>query len=423
MEYRFMSRSELMALLALQKSEFDNFKHAGLKLDMSRGIPGADQLDLSQDMMSTLATAADCISDGKDYRSYGMPDGTPEAKVMFSSFTGAPAQNIVVCGNSSLNIMFDTVARNMLLGVSKSAKPWSKQGEIKFLCPVPGYDRHFAVCETLGIKMVNIPMTSNGPDMDAVENAVRDPLVKGIWCVPKYSNPEGITFSDETVHRFAALKPAADDFRIFWDNAYIVHDLYDEGDKLLDIFAECEKTGNSDLVYMFVSTSKISFPGAGVAAVISSPANTTYIKSVMAMQTICHDKLNQLRHARYFDSAEKIYTHMKKHAALLRPKFSAVCDAFERELAETGVADWNRPRGGYFISLNISDGCAKKVYNLMNELGVKLTPAGATFPYGFDPHDRNLRIAPTYPNINELTTAVNALCVCVKIACIEKLLG
>jgi aspartate/methionine/tyrosine aminotransferase len=424
MEYRNMTRGELESLLARQKEKFAAIKSAGLALDMSRGIPGRDQLDLSQDMMGMLITAEDCVGEGgRDYRSYGLPDGTPEAKRMFSLLTGAPTENIVVCGNSSLNIMFDTMARNMLLGVSKTAEPWSRQGKVKFLCPVPGYDRHFSICETLGIEMINIPMTPAGPDMDAAEDAVRDPLVKGIWCVPKYSNPEGITYSDETVRRFAALKPAASDFRIFWDNAYIVHGLYDEGDRLLDIFAECEKHGNADMVYMFVSTSKISFPGAGVAAVISSPANTAYIKSVMAMQTICHDKLNQLRHARFFDSREKIEEHMKKHAALLRPKFAAVCDAFERELGGTGIAEWNTPRGGYFISFNVCDGCAKTVYKLMAELGIKLTPAGATFPYGRDPRDRNLRIAPTYPPIDELKKAVDALCVCVKIACIEKLLG
>ncbi len=418
-----MPRGELEALLACQKEEFEKFKRAGLNLDMSRGIPGRGQLDLSQEMMGILTTTADCMgADGKDYRSYGMPDGTPEAKAMFAEITGAPEQNIVICGNSSLNVMFDTVAHNMLLGVSKDICPWSKQGKIKFLCPSPGYDRHFAICETLGIEMITIPMTPDGPDMDAVEDAVRDPLVKGIWCVPKYSNPEGITYSDATVRRFAALCPAADDFRIFWDNAYIVHDLYDEGDDLTDIFAECEKTGRSDMVYMFVSTSKISFPGAGIAAVISSPANTAYIKSVMAMQTICHDKLNQLRHAKFFDSREKIILHMKKHAALLRPKFEAVCDAFERELSGTGIAEWTAPHGGYFISLDVYDGCAKRVFSLMGELGVKLTPAGATFPYGRDPRDRNLRIAPTYPPTGELATAVDALCVCVKIACIEKIL-
>ena len=419
-----MTRGELESLLAQEKEKYAAIKSAGHALDMSRGIPGRDQLDLSQDMMSVLTSAADCAGeDGRDYRSYGFPDGTPEAKRMFAQLTGAPVENIIVCGNSSLNVMFDTVARNMLLGVSKSSEPWSKQGKVKFLCPVPGYDRHFAICDTFGIEMINIPMTSEGPDMDAVEDAVRDPMVKGIWCVPKYSNPDGITYSDETVRRFAALKPAAPDFRIFWDNAYIVHDLYDEGDSLLDIFAECEKYGSADMVYMFVSTSKITFPGAGISAVISSPANTAYIKSVMAMQTICHDKLNQLRHAKFLPSREAILEHMKKHAALLRPKFDTVCDTLARELGGTGIAEWNSPRGGYFVSLNVSDGCAKKVYSLMADLGIKLTPAGATFPYGRDPRDRNLRIAPTFPPIDELKKAVDALCVCVKIACIEKLIG
>ena len=424
MEYRNMTRGELETLLAEEKEKYAALKSAGLTLDMSRGVPGRDQLDLSQEMLSILVTPEDCAGeDGRDYRSYGLPDGTPEAKRMFSYLTGAPTENIIVCGNSSLNVMFDTVARNMLLGVSKDSEPWSRQGNIKFLCPVPGYDRHFSICETFGIEMINIPMTTEGPDMDAVEAAVRDPLVKGIWCVPKYSNPDGITYSDETVKRFAALKPAAPDFRIFWDNAYIVHDLYDEGDKLLDIFAECEKYGSTDMVYMFVSTSKITFPGAGVAAIIASRSNVEYIKSVMAMQTICHDKLNQLRHAKFLSSRDKILEHMKKHAALLRPKFKTVCDTLERELGGTGVAEWNTPRGGYFISLNVCDGCAKKVYSLMEELGIKLTPAGATFPYRRDPRDRNLRIAPTYPPIEELKKAVDALCVCVKIACIEKILA
>lgn len=404
--------------------QYRKYVDKGLALDMSRGKPDTAQIDLSQEMLGVINTPEDCISEaGIDCRNYGLLDGIPEAKRIFSDLMSIQPGNIIVLGNSSLNIMYDTMARAMLYGVYGSPRPWCREEKVKFLCPCPGYDRHFAICESLGIEMINVPMTPTGPDMDMIERlAASDSSIKGVWCVPKYSNPEGITYSDETVRRFARLKTAAPDFRIFWDNAYMVHSLYDEDDKLLNLFNEAELAGNADKVFIFASTSKITFPGSGVAVMAASTNNIDQIKSILTVQTIGADKLNMMRHVKFFRDADGVRAHMKKHAELIRPKFEIVLDAFERELGGLGIADWTKPRGGYFISLNVLDGCATKVFDLADGAGVKLTTVGATFPYGIDPRDRNLRIAPTYPTEENLTLAVNILCLCVRLACITKLL-
>lgn len=422
MNYASLSAAERADLLASLRREYDAYLAKNLKLDMSRGIPSAPQLNLTLDMLHNLNTAESCMTEHHlDCRSYGTLDGIPEAKQLFADILEVPASNVIVFGNSSLNIMYDTVTRAMLYGVCGST-PWGKLDKVRFLCPAPGYDRHFSICQSLGIEMIPVDMTPTGPDMDQIEALIKDDdSIKGIWCVPKYSNPEGIVYSDETVIRFANLKPAAKDFRIFWDDAYCVHPLYEDCAEIPNLFYECEKAGNPDMAYIFISTSKISFPGSGVAVLAASDANIAQIKSIMTIQTIGHDKLNQLRHVRFFKDAEGIRRHMLKHAEILRPKFECVLRAFRTELAPCGIADWTEPRGGYFISLNVPDGCAKRVWQLMADLGVKLTGAGATYPYGNDPRDRNLRIAPSYPSVAELEIASAALCLCIKIAALEKL--
>ncbi len=424
MEYKNMSKQALEPIFLQLVKDYKEIKAKGLKLDMSRGKPAADQLSLTQDMLTIIGSEADCKSEsGLDCRNYGLLDGIPEAKRIFSDLMNIPADNIIVCGNSSLNLMYDAMQRAMHFGVYGGQKPWGQQGEIKFLCPVPGYDRHFAVTELFGIKMINIPMTPDGPDMKMVEELVaHDASIKGIWCVPKYSNPDGYSYSDETVTRLANMYTKADDFRIFWDDAYSVHHLYDEGDQVLNMFEECKKWGTQDRVFVFASTSKISFPGSGVAMIAASDNNIKQFKEIMAIQTIGFDKLNQLRHVKFFGSADGIRAHMKKHADLIRPKFEVIFEAFDRELAPLGIASWTKPRGGYFISLNVMPGCAARVYALAREAGVSLTPAGASFPYGYDPNDTNLRIAPTFPPMNELKQAVEILCLCVKLAAAEKYL-
>ncbi|MBS5522919.1 MAG: aminotransferase [Clostridiales bacterium] len=423
--YKSMSREELEALKAELEKEYNGFKEQGLKLDMSRGKPSMEQLDLSMEMMDILHSGSDlrCAA-GVDCRNYGVLDGIQEAKELLGAMCEVDADKMIIYGNSSLNVMYDTVARAMTHGIMGST-PWSKLPVVKFLCPVPGYDRHFAITEYFGIEMINIPMTPAGPDMDLVEKYVsEDEAIKGIWCVPKYSNPQGISYSDETVRRFARLKPAAKDFRLFWDNAYSVHHLYDDDqDVVLEILEECEKAGNPDLAYKFTSTSKISFPGSGIAAIATSQNNLEDIKKQLFIQTIGHDKLNQLRHVRFFKDIDGIHAHMRKHAAIMRPKFEAVIDTLEKELGGLEIGSWIKPKGGYFISFDAMDGCAKAIVAKAKEAGVVMTNAGATYPYGKDPHDSNIRIAPSFPTLDELKMAAKLFTVCVKLVSVKKLLG
>ena len=419
-----MSREELLALKKELDAQFADVKAQGLSLDMSRGKPGADQLDISMGMMDVLNGNTDLKCEtGVDCRNYGVIDGIPEAKRLLGEMSEVDPDRIIIYGNSSLNVMFDTIARCMLKGVL-GGTPWMKLDKVKFLCPVPGYDRHFKITEYFGIEMINIPMSPEGPDMDMVEKLVsEDEAVKGIWCVPKYSNPQGYTYSEETVKRFARLKPAAKDFRIFWDNAYSIHHLYDDNqDFLLDILDECAKAGNPDMVYKFTSTSKVSFPGSGIAAVATSKANLEDFRKYMTIQTIGHDKLNQLRHVRFFKDLNGLKEHMRRHADLIRPKFELVLDTLDRELSGLGVGEWTKPHGGYFVSFDSMEGCAKAIVAKAKEAGVVMTGAGATFPYGKDPKDSNIRIAPTYPSLEELGKAAEVFVLCVKLASVEKLL-
>ena len=424
--YREMSRDELLALKAELDRQFEDVKGKGLKLEMSRGKQTPAQLDLGMGLMDVLNADADMMTEnGTDTRNYGLMDGIPEAKrLMGDMMGGVPAENVIVYGNSSLTIMYDTVSRAVTHGVLGST-PWCRLDQVKFLCPAPGYDRHFAITKHFGIEMITIPMSPTGPDMDLVEKYVsEDPAVKGIWCVPKYSNPRGISYFDETVRRFAALEPAAEDFRIYWDNAYAVHHLYDDRqDEILEILGECEKAGHPDMVYEFASTSKVSFSGAGIAAFASSAANIEEAKRSMTIQTIGHDKVNQLRHVRYFKDIDGIRAHMRRHAAIIRPKFEAVLAVLDRELGGLEIGEWTKPLGGYFISFDAMEGCAKAIVAKCKEAGVVLTGAGATFPYGSDPLDSNIRIAPTYPTADEMAAAADLFVLCVKLVSIEKLLA
>ncbi len=421
MNIQNLSREQLAERLAVLTEEYNSYKEMGLTLDMSRGKPGADQLELTNEMLDPALLGNFKASNGFDVRNYGILDGIPECKKLFADILGVKPENTIVFGNASLTIMYDYIAQCMLFGCG--AEPWSKQGAIKFLCPVPGYDRHFSILEHFGIEMINIPTDENGPDMDMIDSLTADEKVKGIICVPMYSNPSGNTYSDETVRRFAALKPAAKDFRVIWDNAYCVHHINDEHDSLMNIFDAAKEYGSEDMFIEVTSTSKITFPGAGVAALAASEANIAAIKSRMTVQTIGYDKINQLRHANYLRDFAGVEAHMQRHADILKPKFSAVLDAFEAKLAGKGIAQWTKPNGGYFISLDVYEGCAKRTVALCKEAGVTLTGAGATFPYGKDPEDKNIRIAPTFPSRDELCKAVEILCLCVEISAIEKILG
>lgn len=407
--YSQQSKEDLLALKSELEAKFEEKKACGLQLDMSRGKPSTSQLDISLGLLDVLTSKSGFLaSDGIDCRNYGGLDGIPEAKQLMAEMMGTAPEHVIVFGNASLSIMYDSISRSYTHGVLGNT-PWCKLDKIKFLCPVPGYDRHFAITERFGIEMINIPMTQDGPDMDLVEDLVNhDETVKGIWCVPKYSNPQGINYSDDTVRRFASLKPAAKDFRIYWDNAYVIHHLYEDHQaELLDIISECEKAGNPDIVYEFASTSKVSFSGAGIAALAASKANLDDIKKQLTIQTIGYDKINQLRHVTYFKNLEGLKQHMKKHANEMRPKFEAVLDVLEEELADTGIASWEKPYGGYFISFEAMEGCAKKIVAKCKEAGVTLTGAGATYPYGKDPKDSNIRIAPSFPNLEELAQATD----------------
>lgn len=423
--YKNLTKDELLTLKAALEEEYKTMESKGLNLNMARGKPGFSQLELCMPMLDVVNSSSDMRTVlGNDTRNYGDLDGIGECRRLMADMMNVEKDNVVVCGNSSLNIMYDTVSRSMTHGVNGST-PWCKLDKVKFLCPVPGYDRHFKITETFGIEMINIPLYDNGPDMDLVEKYVNnDPAVKGIWCVPKYSNPTGISYSDEVVKRFANLKPAAEDFRIYWDNAYCIHHLYeDTQDEILNILEECEKAGNPNMVYIFASTSKISFPGSGVSAVASSLENIKFIMSHMTVQTIGHDKINQLRHARFFKDINGLNAHMKKHAELLRPKFAAVLDTLDAELSGLEIGKWIKPRGGYFVSFDSMPGCAKAIVAKCKALGVVMTGAGATFPYGKDPLDSNIRIAPTFPSIEEMQIASKVFVLCVKLASVEKLLS
>ncbi len=424
--YTDLSRRELENLEKQLHQEYEDAKGKGLKLDMSRGKPSKAQLDMCMGFLDAVDSKSDMLCEsGLDTRNYGCLDGIPEAKRLMAGMMMTTPEHVIICGNASLTIMYDMVARSMIFGVLGST-PWCKLDKVKFLCPVPGYDRHFAITEHFGIEMINVPMSPQGPDMDMVERLVSsDPSIKGIWCVPKYSNPQGYTYSAETVARFAALKPAAEDFRIFWDNAYAAHHLYEEADRqdsLVDIISACEKAGHPDMVYEFSSTSKVTFAGGGISAFASSAANLDAFRKNMTIQTIGHDKINQLRHVRFLKDVEGMRAHMMRHAQILRPKFEAVEKVLDKELGGLGIGSWTKPQGGYFISFDSYPGCAKAIVALCKEAGVTMTGAGATFPYKKDPEDRNIRIAPSFPSPEEMAQAADLFVLCVKLATVRKLL-
>ena len=421
MNYAHLSVSERKNLLSELTEKYNEYCSRGLSLDLSRGKPNSDQLDISLPLLSESRPREKCFSEsGIDCRNYGGLDGIIEMKKLFSELLGLKIEYIYVGGNSSLQLMYDTLARAMLFGVLGSERPWCKEEGLKWICVTPGYDRHFKITEVLGFELISVPMLPTGPDMDMVEELVKDPKVKGIWCVPKYSNPTGNTYSDETVRRLASMKCAAPDFRIMWDNAYVVHDLTETTEPLLDIFEEAEKHGNLDRIFYYTSTSKITFPGSGVAMLAASPANLLQIKEYLGVQTIGYDKLNQLRHTTYFKNAADVHKHMMRLADFIGKKFRITLDALE-DLRGLGIAEWTDPKGGYFVSLDVFPGTAKRVFELMKGAGVTLTAVGSTFPYGIDPEDKNLRIAPTYPSDEELALACEILVLAVKIAALEKL--
>lgn len=424
MNYLNCGKEELEKEYAALAKEYEDVKGKGLKLNMARGKPGKEQLDLSLGLLDVLNSKSDFVgTDGMDCRNYGVLDGIDECRKLFGDILGVDSKYVMVGGSSSLNMMFDTISCMMTKSIVEGCKPWYEVKNRKFLCPVPGYDRHFGITEYYGFDMIPVPMTENGPDMDVVEKLVEsDDSIKGIWCVPKYSNPQGITYSDETVKRFAALKPAAKDFRIMWDNAYCIHDINDTPDELLNLFDECKKNGTEDMPILFCSTSKITFPGAGVAAMAASENNMKVFKERYNYEVISYDKLNMLRHVRYFKDFDGVMEHMQKHKAVLRPKFDIVLNALESNLKPVGIGEWTNPNGGYFVSIDVLSGTAKRVVQLCKESGVVLTGAGATYPYSKDPDDKNIRIAPTFPPNDELITAMDVFCICTKLAACEKLL-
>lgn len=424
MNYLNCGKEELEKEYAALAKEYEEVKGKGLKLNMARGKPGKEQLDLSLGLLDVLNSKSDFVgTDGMDCRNYGVLEGIDECRKLFGDILGVDSKYVMVGGSSSLNMMFDTISCMMTKSIVDGCKPWYEVKNRKFLCPVPGYDRHFGITEYYGFEMIPVPMTENGPDMDVVEKLVEsDDSIKGIWCVPKYSNPQGITYSDETVKRFAALKPAAKDFRIMWDNAYCIHDINDTPDELLNIFDECKKNGTEDMPVLFCSTSKITFPGAGVAAMAASENNMKVFKERYNYEVISYDKLNMLRHVRYFKDFDGIMEHMQKHKEVLRPKFDIVLNALESNLKLVGIGEWTNPNGGYFVSIDVLSGTAKRVVQLCKEAGVVMTGAGATYPYGKDPDDKNIRIAPTFPPNDELITAMDVFCICTKLAACEKLL-
>ena len=423
MEYTSMSKEQLQAEYAAVSKDFEELKGRGLKLDMSRGKPGKAQLDMVSGILSILSNPDDCVVDGIDVRNYGELTGLPCAKRYFAEILGCKSEECFIGGNASLTLMYDTIAKAYTHGLLHSEKPWAKLDTVKFLCPAPGYDRHFKISQSFGMEMITIAMTENGPDMDAVEAAVKDPAVKGMWCVPKYSNPEGVVYSEETIRRIANLKPAAPDFLLMWDNAYCVHEFDGDFVPFPDILSLCREAGNPDMVFEYASTSKITLPGAGISVMATSVDNMKYITGLLGIQTISYDKVNQLRHVLFLKDKAHTLELMKQHAAIMKPKFDAVVSALDKEIAPLGIAQWKRPKGGYFVSVDTMDGLAKRTLALCKEAGVVMTGAGATFPYGIDPWDRNIRIAPSLPPVEELEQAIAVFCTCLKLAALEKLLA
>ena len=421
--YATLTAAQLQQEYDVVTAAFEAAKAKNLKLDMSRGKPGKAQLDLVSDILTVLSTPEDCVADGMDVRNYGELAGVPACRALFAEILGCKPSEVFAGGNASLNLMYDVIAKAFTHGLLHSERPWCKEDVVKFLCPSPGYDRHFKVTESFGMELITIPMTEEGPDMDAVEAAVKDPAVKGIWCVPKYSNPTGITYSDAVIDRLAALKPAAPDFTIMWDNAYCIHEFDGDFVPFRDILTVCREAGNPDMVFEFASTSKVTLPGAGVAVFATSEANMEYMKKLLTVQVISYDKVNQLRHVRYLKDKAHTLELMKKHAAIMKPKFDAVVDMLDREIAPLGIGSWCRPKGGYFVSYDAMPGTAKRALALCKEAGVVMTGAGATYPYGKDPQDSNIRIAPSLPPVAELEAAMEVFCVCVRMAALEKLMG
>ncbi len=421
MKYTEMSAQQRQAEYAAVLADYEKQKALGLKLNMARGKPGREQLDMVTEMSNILVKPEDFISDGIDSRNYGNVDGLPAAKALFAEILGCKPEQCFVGGNASLQLMYDAISKAYTHGLLHSEKPWSKLEKVKWLCPAPGYDRHFKVTQSFGAELIAVPMTENGPDMDVVEELIKDPAVKGMWNVPKYSNPEGIVYSDETIRRIAAMKPAAPDFMLMWDNAYCIHEFEGEFVPFADILSLCAENGNADMVYEFASTSKVTFPGAGISVMATSEANLAYLVPLINIQTIGYDKITPPRHVKYLQDTEPTLALMQRHAAILRPKFHAVLDALDREIAPLGIGEWKRPKGGYFVSYNAMSGTAKRALALCKEAGVTMTGAGATFPYGVDPQDSNIRIAPSLPPVEELQQAIAIFCLCVKLAALEKL--